>query len=80
MDKIYQNVVNPKTFKAMFASKQKNALPVNLKLQINSTEITPQSSVELLGVTTDNELKFDQHISRLCKSAECQFNADWKTI
>ena len=60
----------------MFASKQKNALPVNLKLQINSAEITPQSSVELLGVTTDNELKFDQHISRLCKSTECQLNAD----
>ena len=34
-----------------------------------------QSLQELLGVTSDNELKFDQHISRLYKSAECQLNA-----
>ena len=59
----------------MFIFKKKNTLPRNLKLQINNTEITPQPSVELLGVTVNNELKFDQHISRLCKSAECQLNA-----
>ena len=40
-----------------------------LKTYRNNTEITPQSSAELLGVTIDNELKFDQHTSRLCKSA-----------
>ena len=49
-------IVNPKKFQAMFLSKKKNALPKNLKLQINNTEITPQHSVELLGVTID-ELK-----------------------
>ena len=52
-----------------------NALPRDLKLQINNTEIIPQSSVELLGVTNDNELKFVQRISRFCKSAGCQLNA-----
>ena len=52
----------------MFISKKKNALLRNLKLQINNTGITPQSSVELLGVTIENELKFDQHIRRLSKS------------
>ena len=61
--------VNPKTFQAMFISKKKNALPRNLKLQINNTETTPQASVELLGVTNDNEVKFDQHINRLWKAA-----------
>ena len=59
----------------MFISKKKNALPRNLKLWINNTEITPQPSVELLGATIDNEFKFDQHISRLCKSAGCQLDA-----
>ena len=59
----------------MFISKKKNALPRNLKLRTNNTEITPQPSVELLDVTIDNEFKFDQHISRLCKSAGCQLNA-----
>ena len=47
-------IVNPKKFRAMFISKKKNALSRDLKLQINNTEITPQSSVELLGVTIDN--------------------------
>ena len=42
---------------------------------LNNTEITPQPSTELLGVTIDNELKFDQHISRLWKSAGCQLYA-----
>ena len=63
--KLNQIIVNPEKFQAMFISKKKNALPRNLKLQINNTEITPQPPVELLGVTIDNELKFDQHISRM---------------
>ena len=43
----------------MFIFKRKNSLSRDLKLQINNTEIAPQSSVELLGVTNDNELNFD---------------------
>ena len=73
--KLNQMKVNPKRFQAMFVCKKKNALPRNLKLQINNTEITQQSSVELLGVTSHNELKFDQHISRFGKSAGRQLNA-----
>ena len=61
-------IVNPKKFQVMFISKKKNALPRNVKPQINNIEITSQPSVKLLGVTIDNELKFDYHISRLCKS------------
>ena len=68
-------IVNPKKFQVMFISKKKNALPKNLELQINNAEITPQPSVELLGVTIDNELKFAWHISSIGKSAECQLNA-----
>ena len=70
-----QMIVNAEKFQAMFISKNKNALSRNLKLQINNTEITSQPSGELQGFTIDNELKFDQHISRLCKSAGCQLNA-----
>ena len=61
-------IVNPKKFQVIIISKKKNALPRNVKPQINNTEITSQPSVDLLRVTTDNELKFDYHISRLCKS------------
>ena len=70
-----QMIVNAEKFQAMFISKNKNALSRNLKLQINNTEITSQPSGELLGFTIDNELKFDQHISRLCNAAGCQLNA-----
>ena len=58
-------IVNPNKFQAMFIFKKKNVLPRHSKLQLNNTEITPQCSVEFLGITINNELKFDQHISRL---------------
>ena len=47
-------IVNPNKFQAMFISKKKNALPRHSKLQTNNTEITPQCSVELLGITINN--------------------------
>ena len=42
--KLIQMIVNPKKFQ----------VPGNLKLQINNTEITPQPSVELLGIWNYN--------------------------
>lgn len=67
-------IVNAKKLQAMCISKKRNALSRTLNLQINNTEITQQSSQEPFAFTIDNELKSDQHISRLCKSAECQLN------
>ena len=72
--KLNQAMFNPKKIQGMFNSKKENVLLRNLKLQINNTKITLQSSVELLGVTADNKLKFDQYISRLAKLAGCQLN------
>ena len=45
-------------------------------------EIAPQSSVELLGVTIDNELKFDQHISVFTNQQDVSLMlfSNWKTI
>ena len=62
--KVNQIIVNPKKSQAMFISRKKNALPKDLKVQ-------------LPGVTIDNRLKFDQHISRLCKSAGFQLNSNF---
>ena len=73
--KLNQKIVNPENVEDMFNFKKENALPRNLNLQINNTEISPQSSVELPGVTINNDLKCNQHCSRLCKSAECQLDA-----
>ena len=38
--KLSQMIVNPKKFHTMFICKKKNALPRNLKLQINNPETT----------------------------------------
>ena len=73
--KLNQKIVNPENVEDMFNFKKENALPRNLNLQINNTEISPQSSVELPGVTINNDLKCNQHCSPLCKSAECQLDA-----
>ena len=40
----------------------------------NITTIITKSFV-LLGVTTDNKLNFEEHISVLCKKASLQLNA-----
>ena len=50
---------------------------ISLKLQTNNIEIIPESPVELLVVTLNNKLTFDQHISKLCKSAGCQLNPQY---
>ena len=63
-------IVNPKKFQVIFISKKKNALPTNVKPQINNTEITSQLSVELLGVT-NNELNLSTTLAGFAN----QFNA-----
>ena len=45
-------------------------------------EIAPQSSVELLGVTIDNESNFDQHITGFTNQQDVSLMlfSNWKTI
>ena len=45
------------------------------KIQINNEDIQIVTSVKLLGITIDNRLNFDKHISSICKSAANQLNA-----
>ena len=45
------------------------------KLEIDSTKIESENSLTLLGITTDNQLSFDDHISKLCNKASMQLNA-----
>ena len=44
------------------------------KLQIDNNEIESEKSVTLLGITIDNQLSFDNHISKLCNNASIQLN------
>ena len=45
------------------------------KLLIDDNEIKSENSVTLLGITIDNRLSFDDHISKLCNKASMQLNA-----
>ena len=51
----------------------KNYEPV--KLEIGSTKIETKNTVKLLGITIDNKLNFEEHISELYKKASMQLNA-----
>ena len=63
-----QMIVNPDKFQAMIlegSKSLKNYEP--LKVEIGNTQIEATDTVKLLGITIDNELNFEEHISELCK-------------
>ena len=53
----------------MFVSKAKNTIPEDLNICIYNVNIKPHNSLKLLGITLDNKLNFERHISSICKSA-----------
>ena len=66
-------IVNPDKFQTMIitSNKEQNNTPV----KINGVDITPESSVKLLGIEIDKKLNFKKHISTLCNKASNQLNA-----
>ena len=66
--------VNPDKFKALVIDK-KTTNYTNKKIQISNEDIQIVPSVKLLGITIDNRLNFNEHVSSICKSAANQLNA-----
>ena len=66
-------IANPDKIQCIILSKNKadNIVEVN----IENRKVSSQTSVKLLGITIDNKLHFNEHISKLCKSASAQLNA-----
>ena len=62
----------------MLVSKRKNTIPEDLNICINDVNIKPKKLVKLLGITLDNKLNFENHISSICKSASCQLECTIK--
>ena len=52
-----------------------NKTPLEYKSASKGNCITSESSVSLLGATTDCRLSFEKHVSDLCKTAASQLNA-----
>ena len=65
-------LANPSKFQAIILTKSKDRLMTSLK--IKDKVIESKELVELLGVTIDDQLKFDEHISKLCRKAGGQLN------
>ena len=56
---------NPNKFQLMFLGTKED----NLSLLVNGSNITSCNEVRLLGVTIDNKLTFEKHISNICCTA-----------
>ena len=67
-------IVNPEKSQLMLLQKSTKKV-IQEKLQIDNNEIKSENLVTLLGITIDNQLSFDDHISKLCNKASMQLNA-----
>ena len=63
---------NPDKFQAIFPGN--NIDPVKHSINVNNTFIKAMDHVKILGITIDSQLKFDKHISDICKQAGRQLN------
>ena len=68
-----QMKANPSKFQTIIFKHHSNE--AICELNISNDTIKPVSCVKLLGVTLDDKLCFDDHISRLCTRAARQTNA-----
>ena len=76
-----QMTVNPDKFQAMILQNSRNSNNYEpLKLKIGSAKIETKNRVRLLGITIDNKLNFEEHISGLCKKVSMQIKVIYKDL
>ena len=63
---------NPDKFQAIAIGK--NTQSKNISFNLNGNIIKTEDEVKLLGVTIDYELKFNSHITNICRKASRQLN------
>ena len=67
-------IANPDKFKAIILSKEK-LNTTDITFNFKGQNISAKEEVDLLGITIDNKLTFETHISSLCRKAAGQLNA-----
>ena len=68
-----ETVVNSDKFQAITLNRKE--AQATHKLIIDNKEIKTTNSIKLLGINTDDQLKFNEHISILCSKAAVQLHA-----
>ena len=68
-----ETIVNTDKFQAIILNIKESE--AKYKLTIDNNDIECNKSVKLLGITIDDRLRFDQHISDLCSKAAMQLIA-----
>lgn len=66
-------LANPSKFQLMILSKSKQNIEIDI--EIDNKQIQSKDSVHLLGIDIDHKLKFEYHISELCRKAGGQLNS-----
>ena len=61
-------IINPDKCQAIILDKKKSNL-TNIPLALDNQTIKSVPLVELLGIHLDDKLKFNLHISNICRSA-----------
>ena len=69
----YNMIVNQDKFQAMVLQKQDKNSQTN-SLNIDNKIIETTISVKLLGITIDNQLRFDENIPNLCNKSSMKLN------
>ena len=67
-------LVDPDKFQLMLPRKSTKKL-IQEKPQINSNETEYENSVTLLGITINNRLSFDNHVSKIYNKSSMQLNS-----
>ena len=67
-------IVNPDKFQAIIIKRNSN-MEDQYTLNIDGNQVNSEKSVKLLGISIDNKLSFEEHVSSLCKKASNQLNA-----
>ena len=67
-------IANPDKFKAIILSKEKPNT-TDITFNFKGQNISVKEEVDLLGITINNKLTFETHISSLCRKAAGQLNA-----
>ena len=67
-------IANPDKLQAIIKNKRRENQMTH-KLKIHNNEIEATKSVKLIAIETDNQLSFNQHITKLCSKAAIQINA-----